>query len=105
MQPTANICRAERIFRQEINLEDEKVQQEIQSLINKELKTYLNSLINDCKTNNVDILGIERLIYKNHYKEYEKFKDLNYCEVAKFNLNVSAKLFRYGNTYRSTKGE
>ena len=91
--------------RKEINLEDEKVQKEIQSLINKELKTYLISLINDCKTNNVDILGIERLIYKNHYKEYENFKDLNYCEVANFNLNVSAKLFRYGNTYRSTKGE
>ena len=57
-------------IRKKINLEDENVQKEIQNLINMEIKTYLNTLINDCKNNNVDILGIERLIYKNYYKNY-----------------------------------
>ena len=92
-------------IREKINLEKKDVQEEIQDLINKEIKKYLNDLIETCKTNNIDILGLEKMIYKKYYKEYDNFKNKNIYEIAKINLNVNSKLFRYGNVYRSTEGE
>lgn len=92
-------------IRKDINLEDKNVQNKIQNILNEKLKEYINDLIDECKKNNIDILGLEKIIYKNNYKDYDKFKDKNLYEIADFNLNINTKLFRYGNLYRSTKGD
>lgn len=88
-----------------VNLEDVKVQKEIEKSINKTITNYFNSLIDFCKENDADILGFESMIYKHHYKDYEKFKDDNICEIAKFNVNAKVKFYRYGNIYKGTVGE
>lgn len=92
-------------IRQKINLEDEKVQSTIQKDLSNTLTSYIKELLTTCKENNIDVLGIKNIIYKNNNSSYERFEYLNLYEVAKFNINVNTQIFRYGNIYRSTKGE
>ncbi len=91
--------------RNKINLENTKVQKEIQKNINKTIKEYIESLIDLCKENNADIIGLKNIIYKYHFKNYSEFKDKNIYEIADIKININTKLYRYGNLYRSTKGE
>lgn len=89
----------------EINLEQKSIQNEIEASANKTLTSYIESLLNFCDSNQIDILGLGNIIYKKYHKYYEKYKDLNLYHEAKFNVKVDTKTFRYGNLYRSAKGE
>ena len=37
------------------------------------------------------------MIYKNYFKDYEKYKDKNIYEIANFNIKIDNKMYRYGN--------
>lgn len=87
------------------NLEDSDVQKEIQNSINKTLTKYVNSLLATCKENNIDILGLKNMIYKKHHSNYKKYADKNIYEIANIKVKVTTELYRYGNLYRSSKGE
>lgn len=92
-------------IREIVNLEDQKYQKEIEETINKTIKNYIKSLINTCKEHNIDVLGLKNNIYKRHNKYYENYKEENIYEISDININVVSKAYRYGNIYRSTKGE
>ena len=70
---------------------------ELKKLIEKELTSYVNSLLAYSKNNNADVLGIKNMIYKNYYKKYPKYKNINVYEKAKFNINIKTKIYRSGN--------
>lgn len=80
-----------------INLTKSKNQKEIKKLVNKEIKKYINSLIDYSKENNADVLGLGNMIYKNYFKDYNKYKNKNVYELAKFNIKIDNKMYRYGN--------
>ncbi len=79
-----------------INPNKQKTHKELKQVVKKELKKYITSLINYSKKNNVDVLGIENNIYKNHYKEYNKYKNNNLYE--NITINIETKIYRSGNT-------
>lgn len=83
---------------QKINLNNKKVHKKIKQQINKEIKSYVNDLINYSKTNNVDVLGIGNMIYKNYYKDYKKYENKNLYEEAQFKIKIDNKMYRHGNT-------
>lgn len=80
-----------------INLINKDVHEKIKKEINKELKSYIESLIDYCKENNTDILGIGNQIYKNYYKEYDKYKNKNLYKEANINIKIDNKMYRHGN--------
>ena len=88
-----------------VNLEDSHIQKEIQDSINKTLSKYVNDLLDTCKKSNIDILGLKNMIYKKHYKDYKRFSNKNIYEIANIKVNITTDLYRYGNLYRSSKGE
>lgn len=80
-----------------VDLTKPKNQKTIEKKVDKELKTYIQSLIDYSKENNADVLGLGNMIYKNHFKDYEKYKDKNIYEIANFNIKIDNKMYRYGN--------
>ena len=49
------------------------------------------------KENNTDVLGLGNMIYKNYFKDYNKYKDKNIYEIANFKIEIDNKMYRYGN--------
>ena len=80
-----------------IDLTKSKNQKMIKKRVDKELKTYIQSLINYSKENNADTLGLGNMIYKNYFKDYNKYKDKNIYEIANFKIEIDNKMYRYGN--------
>ena len=76
-----------------------KVANEIEKIFEEEIKNYIVSLIDYCKNNNVDILGLKNMIYKNYYKDFNNYKDKNIYELANINIDVDVSMYRYGNAY------
>lgn len=81
-----------------INLINKDVHNKIKQEINKEMESYIQKLINYSKENNVDTLGIGNQIYKNYFKEYNKYKHKNLYEEANINIKIDNKMYRHGNT-------
>lgn len=92
-------------IRTKINLEDPKVEKEIQNKINEKIKENINKLLTFCKDNDIDVLNLNDILYKNHFKEYKDMTSFDIYNKANFNITVKSHLSRYGNLYRSTKGE
>lgn len=80
-----------------INLTNKQIQNSLKKEVDKQLKNYITSLIDYCKENNSDIIGIGNKIYKNYFKEYPKYKNKNLYEIADFNIKINNKMYRYGN--------
>ena len=80
-----------------INLTDKKIQNAIKKEINKELKSYIYSLIDYSKKNNTETLGLKNTIYKNYYHDYSKFKNKNIYDEAKFTIKITNNMYRFGN--------
>ena len=80
-----------------INLTDSKVQNRIKKEISKSIYNNIYELIYYSKKNNVDVLGLGNIIYKNYYDEYYKFKNKNIYDIAKFDVKVNNKMYRFGN--------
>ena len=80
-----------------VNLSNNKVNKKLKKQVNKEIESYINELINYSKENNVDILGIGNMIYKNYNDKYDKYKNINFYEEADFKIKVDNKMYRYGN--------
>ena len=80
-----------------INLINKDVHNKIKQEINNEMKIYAKELINYSKENNVDTLGIGSQIYKNYFKEYDKYKYKNLYEEANINIKIDNKMYRHGN--------
>ena len=80
-------------------LSEPKTAKEIESIYEKQIKKNVESLIDYCKENDVDILGLKNMIYKNYYKDYKKYEDKNIYEIADINIDVKIKMYRYGNAY------
>lgn len=76
-----------------------KVANEIEEIFEEEIKNYVISLIDYCKNNDVDILGLKNMIYKNYYKDFNNYKDKNIYEIANMNIDVNVSMYRYGNAY------
>ena len=81
----------------DIDPDNEKINKELEQLVEKELQKYIESLINYCKETNSDVLGIGSNIYKNHYKEYNKYKNMDFYNSG-IKIKVKTKLYRSGNT-------
>lgn len=79
-----------------VNPNDEKVQQELEAVISNEMKKYVNSLIDYCRTTNTDILGLKNNIYKNYHKSYSIFKNQNLYESSEIKTIVKTKIYRSG---------
>ena len=82
---------------QKLDLATGDTQNKIKNKISKELEKYVADLIDYCKNNNVDILGIGNQIYKNYSKDYDKYKNMNLYENASFNIKVDNNMYRHGN--------
>jgi len=52
------------------------------------LKENITNMFETSRHTGCDFLSIKEKLYRNHYKQYSKFKD-NYLNVMKLNLNVS----------------
>ncbi len=87
---------------QKINPNNKKTQKELEKIIAKEIESYIKSLIDYCKETNSDILGLKNNIYKNHYKQYNKYKDKNIYHISNININIKTKIYRSGSI---NKGE
>ena len=77
-----------------ININDDKVLKEINSLANKELKKYINKGISLAKKNNTDIFGFNLKLYQNYPKYYKNNKNININDFKyniKTNLNLRSK--------------
>ena len=81
-----------------IDQTSDKMHKKLEKNIANSLNTYIDSLINFCKENNADILGLKNMIYKNYKKEYKNYKDKNIYEIANFKKDTNIKIYRYGNT-------
>lgn len=92
-KPTVNInMKGEaRIIEAEgnINLQDNKVIQELQKKANEKLKSFINKSISLSIENNSDILGIGMNFYQNHPNYYKKVKNNfdNMLEDIEFNID------------------
>ena len=84
-------------IRQKEDLTKIKNQKEIKKQVTKELYKNVNSLINYCKENNTDLLGIENEIYKNYFKEYKYYKNKNLYNNANIKINIKNDFYRHGN--------
>lgn len=82
-----------------VNLSKPEINNEISAIFKEKMKDYVFSLLNYCKENDVDILGIKNSIYKHYPKQYNNFKNVNIYEIADFNVDIDIKLYRYGNTH------
>lgn len=69
----------------------------ISSAIEKELNSYIYSLLKYSKEENVDILGLGNMIYRNHYKEFDKYKNKNLYEIANIKVKTNIKMYSFGN--------
>lgn len=54
---------------------DDVVRPEVLRAAEEEMKTRFERLISACVENNCDVLGIRKLLHKQHYKYYEAFKE------------------------------
>lgn len=88
-----------------INLEKIEIRKELENSANEAIKNYINSLINLCKSENIDIIGLKNNIYKYHYEEYDKFKDKNIYKIADIKINSHINIYRYGNVYKGLSGD
>lgn len=77
----------------------------LEDATNEYIKEEIKSLIDYCKNNNVDILGLKNLLYKYEYKEYKKYKDSDIYNISKININVDSNIYRYGNISRGDNYE
>ena len=82
---------------QKIDLAQGDSQDKIKNKVSNELKKYVQNLLDYCKNNNVDILGIGNLIYQDYYKEYDNYKNKNLYEEANFNIKITNNMYRHGN--------
>lgn len=80
-----------------IDLTKKKNQKAIKKQVDSEIEKYIQSLIKYCKENNTDILGLKNMIYKNYFKDYDKYKNKNIYEIANFKVKIDNKMYRYGN--------
>ncbi|MBQ6546518.1 MAG: Ger(x)C family spore germination protein [Bacilli bacterium] len=87
---------------QKINPNNKRTQKELEQIIKKELEDYIQSLINYCKETDSDILGLKNIIYKNYYKEYKNYKNLNLYTESNIKINIKTKIYRSGSI---NKGE
>lgn len=86
------------------NIADEKHLKSIESIANKKIKEYVESLIKFNKDNDTDILGLKGMIYKHYNKDYKKYKDLNIYDIADIDINSKIDIYRYGHIYRGIVG-
>ena len=82
---------------QKVSINDKKTHKEFEKIIANELKSYIEELLNYCKKYNTDLLGFKNEIYKNYYKDYDKYKDINLYEKD-INVNIKTKIYRSGKT-------
>lgn len=80
-----------------VDLNNVTVHRKIKETINSEINKYITDLLNYCKTNNTDILGLGNMIYKNYYKDYKKYQNINLYEKINFKININNKIYRHGN--------
>ena len=76
-----------------MNIENNKIMDEIEIIIKNELSKNINNFFNEIKKSESDILGIEQYIYRNNYLFYEKNKNniselLSNSEID-LNLNIT----------------
>ncbi len=76
-----------------MNIENNKIMDEIEKKIKNELSENINNFFNEIKKSESDILGIEQYIYRNNYLFYEKNKNniselLSNSEID-LNLNIT----------------
>ena len=76
-----------------MNIENNKIMDEIENKIKNELSKNINNFFNEIKKSESDILGIEQYIYRNNYLFYEKNKNniselLSNSEID-LNLNIT----------------
>ena len=76
-----------------MNIENNKIMDEIENKIKNELSENINNFFNEIKKSESDILGIEQYIYRNNYLFYEKNKNniselLSNSEID-LNLNIT----------------
>lgn len=76
---------------------NKKTEKELEQVISKELKYYIQELINYCQQYDVDILGLKNNIYKNYYKEYKRYKSINLYKNSNIKIRVKTKIYRSGN--------
>ena len=88
-----------------VTLSSPKVANEIETIFENQIKGYVESLMNYCKVNNVDVLGLKNMIYKNYYKDFDSYKDKNIYEIADINIDVDINMYRYGNAYVGVSDE
>lgn len=79
-----------------INPNNSKTHKQFEKATQKELESYIDSLLDYCKETDTDVLGIGNNIYRNYYKDYRKYKSNNLYKNVK--INVKTKLYRSGNT-------
>lgn len=81
-----------------MNIENNKIIDEIENKIKNELSENINNFFNEIKKSESDILGIEQYIYRNNYLFYEKNKN-NISELlsnSKMDLNVNITIEQIG---------
>ncbi len=88
-----------------IDFNTDKDYKKLEDATNEYIKEEIKSLIDYCKSNNVDILGLKNLLYKYKYKEYKKYKDSDIYNISKININVDSNIYRYGNISRGDNYE
>jgi len=84
---------------QEENVKKNSVINELNKNMNKKLKNYLNQLLESCKKENIDVLGLKEIIYKNYNKEYDKYKNKNIYEEAHINIKIDSNIYKEGGIY------
>ena len=67
-----------------INLEDKETINKLKKEIKNNLKDKINFTMSKLKENNIDILGIKKIIYNKEKVKIEKINDIDY----KININI-----------------
>lgn len=80
-----------------VDLTSKSVQSDIKKEINSKLKSYIYSLINYSSDNNTETLGLKNMIYRNYYKDYPRFKNKNIYKDARFSIDITNNMYRFGN--------
>lgn len=88
----------------DVGLLNDQILKELKDDLARTLKSYIEELLDFCKEEEVDILGLKNTIYKKFNKEYEKFEEVNIYEKANFNIDVTTYLFRHGTIYNGAIG-
>lgn len=90
---------------QKINLVNNKNLEKMKTNLIETVEEKIRKLLQYCKKNNVDLLGLKDQIYRHYYKDYKNYKDENIYSIATFNIKTSVILDRHGSTYiGSTEG-